>query len=207
MPDRSSRQSGVVLLHTDEKLASAWVRQGLVPSYVVPLAGWTAVVPGGQAQAAAPYDDPLILLAGRPISVRLRASLAFFEIDKRAVVVVRPRRWRALPRWLVWEPGSGVVHVCDLPAARPTDLTLAAGVVPEIVRVVRDILANRSATPLDVLSDLMGALALPGEVLLRSDLVKQAEDAALVEPDHKAIRRFSRITNEDREIRAEMDQL
>ncbi|NNG40625.1 hypothetical protein HJ588_15270 [Flexivirga sp. ID2601S] len=202
-----SRRSGVLLLHGDAKSASAWVRQGIVPSYVVPLAGWTAVVPGGAAQGPAPYDDRLTVTAARPVPARMRTALGFFEIGGRAVVVVHPRGWRALPRWLVWESGRGVAGLPSLPTARPGDLAMAAGVVPEATRPIRQVLAEHSALALDVLSDLMTTLALPGEELLRGGVVKSADDAALIEPDGKSVDRFARVTKEDKEIRAELESM
>ncbi|GAB3496972.1 hypothetical protein [Flexivirga lutea] len=202
----SARRSGVLLLHGDARTASAWVRQGVVPSYVVPLAGWTAVVPGGPSQAGSPYDDAARLLLARRVPARMRAAIGLFRLDDRGVVVVHPRGWRAMTRWLVWEPGDGVSGLPGLPAARPGDMAMAAGVVPESVRAVREILTDRTALLDDVLADLMGALALPGERLLDGQ-VKDAEGAALVEPAAKAVERFSRVTKEDNEIRTELEQL
>lgn len=206
MPRGSSRRSGLLLLHGDVKTATAWVRQGVVPSYVVPLAGWTAVVPGGPSQASSPYDDPVRLLLARPVPSRMRAAIGFFRLGERGVVVVHPRGWRALPRWLVWERGDGVSGLPGLPSARPGDMAMAAGVVPESVRSLRKILTDRGAVLDDVLADLMGALALPGERLLDGQ-VKDAEGAALVEPTTQAVERFSRVTKEDNEIRTELEQL
>ena len=85
-------------------------------------------------------------------------------------------------------------------------MAMAAGVVPESVHAIRDILTDRTALLDDVLADLMGALALPGERLL-SGQVKDAEGAALVEPVAKAVERFSPVTKEDKEIRTELEQL
>lgn len=206
MPRGSARRSGVLLLHGDVKSATAWLRQGVVPSYVVPLAGWTAVVPGGPSQAGKPYDDAVRLLLARRVPSRMRAAIGFFRLDERAVVVVHPRGWRAMTRWLVWERGDGVSGLPGLPAARPGDMAMAAGVVPESVRALRDILTDRAALLDDVLADLMGALALPGERLLGGQ-VKDAEGAVLVEPTTKAVERFARVTKEDKEIRTELEQL
>lgn len=206
MPRPIARRTGVLLLHGDVKTASAWVQQGVVPSYVVPLAGWTAVVPGGPSAAAKPYDDPATLLLARPVPSRMRAALGLFQLGDKGVVVVHPRGWRALPRWLVRERGDGVTGLPGLPLARPGDLAMAAGVVSESVSAIRDILTDRTALVGDVLGDLMGALALPGERLL-SGKVKEAEGAVLVEPTTKAVERFSRVTREDKEIRTELEQL
>ncbi|RNI17735.1 hypothetical protein EFY87_19245 [Flexivirga caeni] len=196
----------MLLVHGDVKTASAWVRQGVVPSYVIPLAGWSAVVPGGPSQAGAPYDDAVAMLLARRVPARMRAAIGLFRLDERGVVVVHPRGWRALPRWLVWERGDGVARLPGHPVAAPGDLAMAAGVVPESVRAVREILTDPVSVVDDVLADLMGALALPGERLL-SGQVKDAEGAVLVEPVTKAIERFSRVTKEDSEIRAELEQL
>lgn len=206
MPRATPRRTGVLLLHGDVKTTTAWVRQGIVPSYVVPLAGWTAVVPGGPSQAVSPYDDPVRITLSRPVPSRMRAALAFFRLGDRGVLVVHPRGWRAIPRWLVWELGAGVSGLRGLPVARPGDLAMAAGVVPESVRAIREILTDRAGPLDDVLADLMGALALPGERLL-SGQVKDAEGATLVEPAAKAVERFARVTKEDKEIRAELEQL
>jgi len=108
-------------------------------------------------------------------------------------------------RWLVWERGA-VSGLPGLPLARPSDMAMAAGVVPESVRSLRGILTDRAALLEDVLADLMAALALPGERLL-TDQVKEADGAALVEPTAKAVERFARVTKEDREIRTELEQL
>lgn len=206
MPPARARRTGVLLLHGDVKTASAWVRQGVVPSYVVPLAGWTAVVPGGPSQAGTPYDDAAEVLLARRVPSRMRAAIGLFRLDERGIVVVHPRGWRALPRWLVWERGDGASGLPGHPQARPGDLAMAAGVVPESVRAIRDILTDHTALLDDVLADLMGALALPGERLLGGD-VKAAEGAALVEPMATAVERFSRVTKEDNEIRIELEQL
>lgn len=199
--------SGVLLLHGDVRTVTGWVRRGIVPSYVVPLAGWTAVVAGGPARARAPYDDRHVVSAVRPVSPRLRAALGFFEIDGKALVVVHPRGWRALPRWLAWEAGRGVSRFPSTPPARPGDLAMAAGVVPEADRALRDILNERSALPSDVLADLMTTLALPGADLLQRGAAKAADGATLVEPDDRSVERFARVTAEDKAIRAEMEEM
>lgn len=205
-PRPTSRRTGVLLLHGDVKTATTWVQQGVVPSYVVPLAGWTAVVPGGPSHAAPPYDDPATVLLARPVPSRMRAALGLFHLDDKGVVVVHPRGWRALPRWLVRERGSGVSGLPGMPLARPGDLAMAAGVVAESVPAIRDILTDQVASVRDVLGDLMAALALPGERLIFGE-VRDAEGAVLVEPAAKAVERFSRVTKEDKEIRTELEQL
>ena len=102
---------GVLLLHADAKLTDAWVRRGVVPSYVVPLPGWTAVVPAGPTQLSAPYDDALTVTANRPVPTRLRTALGFFVIDGIAVVSAQTRGWRSAPRMVSWTPGHGADEV------------------------------------------------------------------------------------------------
>lgn len=183
---------GLLLLNEDAKRVDPWVRHGVVPSYVVQLSGWAGVVPAGPSQAQPPYDKPLTVLASKPVPMPMRPALGFFQIQGRAVVIVHPRRWRALPRWVVWEPGLGVTRV-NLPQAHPGDLARAAGVVDEQQRAVAGILADREARIEDVLFDLIDALALPGSGLLRGKGVKDNEDAMLIEPHRRSAARFDKV--------------
>lgn len=192
--------TGVLYLQGDRSRVEAWVKRGSAPCYVVPLAGWTAVVPAGAAAAAPPYDaGPGVLLA-RVVPVGLRSSVGFFQIDGRVVVTVHPTGWRAVTRWLVWESGRGVARVPSLPAALPADLVRAAGVPAAVQRGVRDVLAERSSAVSDVLADLVGVLAFPGDRLVLGRGVRSADGAVLVEPDARSVRQYQRITAERTEI-------
>lgn len=193
--------TGVLYLHGDRSRVEAWVKRGSAPCYVVPLTGWTAVVPAGAAAVAPPYDaGPAVLLA-RVVPAGLRSAVGFFQIDGRVVVTVHPTGWRAVTRWLVWESGRGVARVPSLPAALPADLVDAAGVAASVQREVRDVLAERSSAVSDVLADLVGVLAFPGDRLVLGRGVRSADGAVLVEPDARSVRQYQRITSERTEIR------
>lgn len=184
---------GLLLLNDDAKRVDLWVQRGIVPSYVVQLSGWAAVAPAGPARGEPPYDDALTVIASMPVPMTMRSAMGFFQIDGRAVMTVHPRRWRALPRWLVWEPGRGLVRV-NLPQGTPADLVRAAGVVDEQERVISGVLRDKESTPLDVLSDVIDALALPGGPLLRGRTVEESDDAMFIEPHRRAVTRFERVT-------------
>ncbi len=189
----ASTLPGLLLLNDDAKRVDLWVQRGIVPSFVVQLSGWAGVVPAGAARSDPPYDNPLTVLASAPVPMTMRAALGFFQIDGRAVMTVHPRRWRALPRWLVWEPGTGLVRV-NLPQGSPADLVRTAGVVDEQARVISRVLHDKQSTALDVLSDVLDALALPGGELLRGDEIAESDDAMLIEPNRRAVTRFERVT-------------
>ncbi|NHN57411.1 hypothetical protein G9U51_16715 [Calidifontibacter sp. DB0510] len=195
---------GLLLLHADAKSVDGWIRQGVVPAYVLPQSGWTAVVPAGPAQAKDPYRDGIAVLASRPLPSRMRPALGFFVTDGRAVVVVHPRGWRAITRYVVWEPSRGAVRAPHLPPARPDDLVRAAGVVPEAVGEVRSLLRSREGDPVELLDDLVRVLALPGEGLIGGRGVKSDPEAVLVEPRRSAVERFERVVAEDDEVSAEL---
>ena len=193
--------TGVLYLQGDRHRVDGWVRRGQAACFVVPLAGWTAVVPAGAASAPSPYDAGHTVLASRGVPSNLRSAVGLFDIDGRAVVTVHPAGWRAVPRWLVWESGRGTARVPSLPAGSPADLVRAAGVSPEIEREVRAVLAERSAAVPDVLGDLVELLALPGEHLVHGRGVKSAEGSTLVEPEERSVRQYERIVLERGEIR------
>ncbi len=184
---------GLLLLDDDAKRVDLLVQRGIVPGYVVQLSGWAAVVPAGPSRGEAPYDNPLTVLASTPIPMTMRSAMGFFEIDGRAVMTVHPRRWRALARWLVWEPGQGLVRV-NLPQGGPGDLVRAAGVVDDQEKVISRRLHDSDGTPLDVLSDVIDALALPGGPLLRGKRIEESDDAMFIEPHRRSVTRFERVS-------------
>ncbi|TWP32933.1 hypothetical protein [Leekyejoonella antrihumi] len=194
----ASTLPGLLLLSDDAKRVDLWVQRGVVPSYVVQLSGWSGVVPTGPALADPPYDDALTVLANAPVPMTMRNALGFFQIGDRAVMVVHSRKWRALPRWLVWEPDRGLARV-NLPQGRPADLVRAAGVVDKATKSVESILADRGSTPLDLLSDVIEALGLPGGSLVRGNGVGDGDDAMLIEPNRRAVNRFGRALRTERD--------
>jgi hypothetical protein len=114
---------GLLLVSGGTGPVSTWLRRGLVACQVIPLGPWTAVVPTeSSSRAEAPYDNAVMVLAARPVPRRLRSALGFFTVDGRAVVTVQRPGWRSEVRWLVWEPGAGLVRAPGLELARPADL-------------------------------------------------------------------------------------
>lgn len=197
----------MLLLRGNPDAVATWARRGLAPVHVVPLHGWTAVLPAGPSRAMPPYDDTIKTLAGRHVASRLRSAIGLFAIDGNAVVTVHPTGWRAIPRWFVWSPGRGVARPWHLPPGRPADLLTAAGIRDgRVRRDVRDILVDTSGDADGVLGDLMDLLSLPG-----SDLLDGGQDPAtaqgstLVEPDEQQIARFERIVGDQALHRAELE--
>ena len=76
MPWHSARQGrGMLILRGRPDAVSTWARRGLAPVHVVPLEGWTAVLPAGPSRALPPYDDTIKTLAGRHVASRLRSAI------------------------------------------------------------------------------------------------------------------------------------
>jgi hypothetical protein len=187
---------------------ATWARRGLVPVHIVPLEGWTAVLPAGPSQAMPPYDDTLKALAGRPVASRLRTAIGFFAVDGRAVITVHASGWRAIQKWFVWSPGQGMVHPRPLVAGRPVDLLAAAGIRDGAGRRdVRDLLVDGGGDTHGVLGELLALLALPGGGLLFGEHDPAAEqDCALVEPREQHVTRFERIIRDEVRNRAELEE-
>ncbi|HEV7145765.1 MAG TPA: hypothetical protein VGN48_02075 [Pedococcus sp.] len=216
---------GLLLVSGDPTRAAAWVRRGLVACYVMPFDGWTAIVPAEPAsRAKPPYDDPVTLLASRPVPHRLRPALGFWATGGRAVATVTPRGWRTGLRWLVWQPGEGAVRAPGLRLARIADLAVAAG-RPGSRAEVGAVVTQRRGDPDTVLADLMAVLRLPGSGLLigglpRGDLrgalrpgspsanAAGPEDVGfVVEPALRGVMRFDAQVGEDARHRAELEEL
>jgi hypothetical protein len=198
----------MLLLRGEPDAVATWARRGLVPVHVVPLDGWTAVVPAGPSRARPPYDDSLKALAGRPVASRLRSAIGLFAVDGNAVVTVQPSGWRAIQRWFVWSPGQGVVRPRRLAAGRPADLTAAAGTRTGAVRrAVLDLLVDGRGDARGVLADLLALLSLPG-----SDLLEGARDpaaspgATLVEPSERQVARFERVIHDQALHRSQLEE-
>ncbi|HEY7718003.1 MAG TPA: hypothetical protein VH915_04535 [Pedococcus sp.] len=204
VPWASARHGrGLLLLRAEAGVVARWASRGLVAARVVPLPGWTAVLPAEPlSRALPPYDDALTVLAAQPVTPRLRASFGVFAIDGRAVVTVRREGWRTVQRWLVWEPGRGVVRTPALRLARPGDLVAAAHATSRGVdREVSALLRDGSADPLELLADLMGLLGLPGAGLLATD-----PGGEVVEPAVRGVARFNAFVLEEARHRAEQEE-
>ncbi len=198
----------MLLLRGKQDAVAAWASRGLVPVHVVPLEGWTAVLPAGPSRAMPPYDDTIKALAGRPVASRLRSAIGLFAVDGNAVVTVHPYGWRAIQRWFVWSPGHGVVRPRHLAAGRPADLIAAAGTRDGAARRgVLNLLVDGGGDADGVLGDLMALLSLPG-----SDLLDGGQDPAasqgsrLVEPGERHVARFERIIDDQTRHRTELEE-
>jgi len=196
----------VLLLRGEPEQVARWAARGLVATRVVPLPSWTAVLPAEPtSRVQPPYDDALSVLAARPVAHRLRGALGLFAIDGRAWVMVQGEAWRAVPRWLVWQPGRGASRAPGLRVARPGDLLAAAGagtrgVGSELAALLRE----PRGDALGLLTELMQLLGLPGEGLLVDGARRDQGD--LVEPDHRVVARFDALMLEEARHRAELEE-
>jgi hypothetical protein len=198
----------MLLLQGEPDPVASWAERGLVPVHVVPLEGWTAVLPAGPSQAMSPYDDTLMTFAGRPVPSRLRSAIGLFAVDGNAVISAHPSGWRATQRWFVWSPGEGVVQPRHLVAGRPADLIAVAGTRERGARsLVRDILIDGGGDAPGLLGDLLDLLALPG-----SELLDGGQDpammpgSAIIEPGEQHVARFEKIVSDEARHRAELEE-
>lgn len=207
VPWQSARHGrGVLLLRGEPEQVVRWAGRGLVATRVVPLPSWTAVLPAEPAsRVQPPYDDALSVLASRPVTHRLRAAVGLFAIDGRAVVMVQGDAWRAVQRWLVWQPGRGASRAPGLRVARPGDLLAAAGAGTRGVGAELGTLLRESrGDALGLLAELMRVLGLPGDGLLVEG--PRPDQGELVEPDHRVVARFDALMLEEARHRAELEE-
>jgi hypothetical protein len=198
----------MLLLQGGPDPVSTWAQRGLMPVHVVPLDGWTAVLPAGPSLAMPPYDDTVKTLAGRPVPSRLRSAIGLFAVDGNAVISTHLSGLRTTRRWFVWAPGEGVVQPWQLAAGRPADLIAAAGTHERGARsLVRDILVDGGGDAPGLLSDLLDLLALPG-----ADLLDGVQDpvtvpcCTTVEPGEQYVARFEKIVTDEARYRAELEE-
>jgi hypothetical protein len=182
---------------------STWLRRGLVACQVVPLGAWSAVLPTERrSRAEPPYDDAVAVLAARPVPRRLRGALGFFTVDGRAVVTAQGPGWRDVVRWLVWEPGVGVVRAPHLELARPSDLVAAAGGTADD-RGVAQVVAEHNGSADRVITDLLSVLGLPGADLVGPDVGLRGQ---VVAPTAQAVARFDARMAEQARHRTELEE-
>lgn len=194
---------GLLLVSGGTGPVSTWVRRGLVACQVVPLGSWTAVLPTeSSSRAEPPYDDAVTMLAARPVPRRLRSALGFFTIDGRAVLTVQGQGWRPVVRWLVWEPGTGLVRAPDLELARPSDLLAAAGRHGG-PRAVADVVATRDGRADVIITDLLSVLGLPGADLVGPGVGLRGQ---VVAPTAQAVARFDARMAEQARHRSELEE-
>lgn len=193
---------GLLLVSGASGPVSTWLRRGLVACQVVPLGDWTAVLPTERlSRAEPPYDDAVAVLAARPVPRRLRGALGFFTVDGRAVVTAQAPGWRGVVRWLVWEPGVGVVRAPHLELARPSDLVAAAGTGD--ARAVTQVVAERNGRADRVIADLLSVLGLPGSELVGPDIGLRGQ---VVAPTAQAVARFDARMAEQARHRSELEE-
>jgi hypothetical protein len=194
---------GLLLVSGEQGPVTAWLRRGLVACQVIPLGGWTAVLPiERSSRAEPPYDDAVTLLAARPVPRRLRGALGFFTVDGRAVVTAQAPGWRGVVRWLLWEPGVGVVRTATLELARPTDLVAAAGRSGG-ERAVAELVAGRGGSADRVITDLLSVLGLPGAELVGPEVGLRGQ---VVAPTAQAVARFDARMAEQARHRTELEE-
>ena len=194
---------GLLLVSGEPGPVSGWVRRGFVACQVVPLAGWTAVLPTERhSRAEPPYDDAVSALAARPVPRRLRGALGFFTVDGRAVVTAQVRSWRGTLRWLVWEPGLGVVRAPGLELARAADLVAAAR-QPGAARAVAEVVTGRDGTADRLITDLLAVLGLPGAELVGPGVGLRGQ---VVAPTAQAVARFDARMAEQARHRQELEE-
>jgi hypothetical protein len=197
----------MLLLRGRPERVESWARTGQVPAYVVPLRGWTALCPTAEPPAGGPYGDPLELFAGRAVPRRLRPAVGLYLFGQRAVVTVHREGRRAIPQWLVWQPGDALVAARPLAPARIADLAKAAGLArePASARIARVLLEPSGEAPV-VLAELWRALSLPGGTLFDGSVAPTDVDGTvLVEPSPVHAARFHAAAREEAQQRAELE--
>lgn len=199
-----SQGRGVLLLRGSSDGVVTWCHRGQVPVVVVPLPGWTAVLPFGGAWSSPPYADALDLLAARPVPSRLRTALGLFVRGERVLLSMQTARRTAPRRWLLWQRGVGLVPAPPLVPAAVPQLVAAARSGPDAVPAVRALLTELDDTPEELLSAVMAALDLPGAPLLE----RPSSDVAggrMVRPSARRVAAFDAVVSEDAGQRAELE--
>lgn len=190
--------------------AVAWAKRGLGEVTVAPVEGWTIVSATGVAQARYPYDDAVRTLAGRPVSWRMRASLGFFRVGSQAVIVLHPRGWRPVVRWLIWTPRNGRVPPDGLPEAEVADVVIVAGLDQSLqaraATSLTALLERGEGTADDILREALEILALPGAELLAGKAdIRALPGARVVPPKPRFAREFDKLIDELERERSETE--
>ncbi|WP_161958504.1 hypothetical protein [Ornithinimicrobium cavernae] len=202
-PDPGDDPAGLLLLRGPLPDVSAWVRRGVVPATVVPMQGWTAVLPEQRSFADPPYADGTMLLAGRPVPRRLGPALGFWVLDGRAVITVQTRGRRGI-RWVVWEPERGIVSPPGLAVAGPVTLQRLAGggSRSELVEILHELYVQ----PDRLLAAVVAVLELPGaRLLLDSSGVTDLPGAVPVLPAPRQVGYFNDAVRDAVALRQELE--
>jgi hypothetical protein len=198
----TGRARGLLLVSAEPGPVTTWVRRGQVACELVALLEWTALLPAEpHSRAQPPYDDPVSLLASRPLPRRLRPALGFFVVGERAVVTVQGRGWRPGQQWLAWERGAGARPLEGLDLARPSDLVAAAG--HGLPGSVLEVLRATGGDPDRTIADLMSVLRLPGSDLMLETARPRGQ---VVAPTAQAVSRFDARMHEQARHRAELEE-
>lgn len=201
---RAGTGHGLLLVRRPPAAVGRWLRRGLVASTMAPFGRWTAVtVAEDLARSAEPYDVALEVLAARPAPRRGKPAIGFFDVHDRATITLQASGLRAPQRWLVWQPGVGVVETPSLPRLGIPSLVAAAGAggrtSPEEVGAV---LRSTEGTALDVLVTVLGLLGLPGhDLLVRGDCAGASD----VEPASRGVLMFDRLMADEAQHRADWE--
>jgi hypothetical protein len=188
----------MVLLRDTRGSAAGWARRGLGPVTVVPGLAWTLVVPAGPTRSAAPYDDPIVALGGRPVPRRLRPCARLVAGPDRLTVQVQGPSWRASQRWLVWTRGVGLSRVPDLETAPPALVARLLAPTRESGERLTEVLRQDSRLPGVVADELLEALALPGAGVLSGVVDAAALPGAVrVEPEEHLVARFDAVAQDE----------
>lgn len=161
-----------------------WLRRAPIGVYASDAGqGWTALTPADTQDRP---DDAAQILAARPVPRRFRPAVGFFVWGQRAVVTVQPPGPRCEQRWLIWQPGAGVVEVPGLPRL-PLAMLASLGPIRPRPATLREVLADPAGSALTRLTRLLDVLGLPGADLLRGI---PAAERTLVHPSPGTVRRF-----------------
>lgn len=202
-----ARPGGVVLAAGPRAEVDGWVAGSVVPVTSAPLGSWTVVVGTGASRASAPYDDGTLVLASRVLAPRAGPGLGFFEIDGRAVMTAHAPRARTV-RWVVWEPGSGLLRPPGLALAGPSELVGLAGAPAGVRDELVELLHETRVQPARMLQAVMATLELPGtRLVLEPGRADALEGARQHLPDPRQVGWFDSAVHDSVRLRRELGAL
>ncbi|MGO0577497.1 hypothetical protein [Ornithinimicrobium panacihumi] len=206
--DASDAPAGLLLVGGPRGEVDSWVRRGVVPAVVAHVPGWTLVVASGDSELGPPYDDPTLLLAGRPVPEKVAPALGFFDIDGRAVITVHGPGRRRATGWVVWEPEVGLLRPPGLPLAGPAEITSVAGAPPEARDELVDLLHETRARVRPMLQAVMATLHLPAaRIITEPRTAIHLPGAVRHDPNPKEIALFDDAVADSVRLRRELGAL
>ena len=118
------------------------------------------------------------------------------------MVTVQGPGWRTAVRWLVWEPGVGLVRppAWSWPALPTCSPRLAPDGEP---RAVAEVVAGRDGRADGVIVDLLAVLGLPGADLVGPGVGLRGQ---VVAPTAQAVARFDARMAEQARHRSELEE-